>query len=282
MRTRQTSDAYLDNATQVNKTEILKETTPGQWDVYSTTAAIQDVLNRKSFVRQYSGATTNYMICPTGTCRESENRFDGYGRAYKKTSPIQSAYNTSGSLISQSFTDVEYYADGSLKKTTDGRGAAATINYNARGLTTNVSYSAPAGIQIPNQSLYEYDINGNRTKMTDGQGYVDYGYDTVSRMTSEKRTFSDFAGRYDLNYEYTVQNQLKKISYSTTTRAAWQNFDINYDYDVSGRLASVTGTPFASETNLANGFQYRAGGAMKAMTFGQGGTITATYNARYL
>ena len=267
---------------QVDKTEILKETTPGQWDVYSTTAAIQDVLNRKSFVREYSGATANYTTCPTATCRESENRFDGYGRVYKKTSPIQSAYNSSGSLISQSFTDVEYYADGSLKKTTDGRGAAATLEYNPRGLTTKVSYSAPAGIQIPNQSLYEYDINGNRTKMTDGQGYVDYSYDTVSRMTSEKRTFSEFAGRYDLNYEYTVQNELKKIKYSTTTQAAWQSFDIDYGYDISGRLTSVSGTEFAGESSLASGFQYRAGDAMKAMTFGQGGTVTATYNARYL
>ena len=55
-KTRQTSSAYLSNTTQVDKTEILQQNTSGQWTVYSTSATVQDILNRKSFVRQYSGA----------------------------------------------------------------------------------------------------------------------------------------------------------------------------------------------------------------------------------
>lgn len=165
-KTRTISDAFLDNATQVNKTEWLDfdGTT-----VYSTTLNISKPLERKTYVRQFAGTTTDYTTCPAGTCREASTTYDGLGRTISQHRPIEIGSTT-----------YEYYADGSLQKWTDARGANATRSYNKRGLPTNVDYVAAGGaVATPNVS-FTYDANGNRLTMTDGVGTTTYNYDTLS------------------------------------------------------------------------------------------------------
>lgn len=85
---------------------------------------------------------------------------------------------------------------------------------------------------------YEYDENGNRTKMTTDQGSVEYTYDENDRMVSDgTRTFN-----YDANgnmvrvtaeeqsiaYSYTPSNKLERIDYPDTTY-------VQYGYDPFGR-----------------------------------------------
>ncbi len=81
-KTRQTSDAVLDNAMQVDKTEVLNmfSTT-----VYSTTARVTKPLERKSYTLQAAGELLDYSACPAGNCnsatkQQTTTTFDGYGR----------------------------------------------------------------------------------------------------------------------------------------------------------------------------------------------------------
>ncbi len=158
-----------------------------------------------------------------------------------------------------------YYADGSLQTSTDARGASATLLYNARGLTTNINYTVPSGVEATSNVSYSYDSMGNRATMTDGVGTATYTYDTLSRLTTESRTFTGLAGSYALNYEYHFNGQLKKI-----TDPFGDN--ISYAYDLAGRTTNITGSAFGGVTNYATGIAYRAWDGTKALT---SGTTTA-------
>ncbi len=173
---------------------------------------------------------------------------------------------------------MEYYNDGSLKKSTDARGANATLLYNARGLTTNINYGTPpSGVEATPNVSFSFDSNGNRLTMTDGMGTANYAYDTLSRLTSESRTLTGLSGSFAINYEYYQSTgQLKKI-----TDPAGDS--INYAYDLTGRATNITGSPFGGVTNYATSISYRASGATKAMTSSVNGVspvaVTMDYDA---
>ena len=56
--------------------------------------------------------------------------------------------------------------------------------------------------------------------MTDGLGSVSYGYDSLSRMTSETRTFNG-VGSYSLGYLYNLANELTSITGPSQFGSVW-------------------------------------------------------------
>ncbi|MGH9820165.1 MAG: hypothetical protein ACRD43_08335 [Pyrinomonadaceae bacterium] len=63
--------------------------------------------------------------------------------------------------------------------------------------------------------------------MTDGTGSTSYSYDSLSKMTSEAKSFSDLTGSLTIGYEYTLAGQLKKITDPA-------GVEIDYAYDKTG------------------------------------------------
>ncbi|MGE3466579.1 MAG: hypothetical protein AB7J13_06565 [Pyrinomonadaceae bacterium] len=109
-----------------------------------------------------------------------------------------------------------------------------------------------------------------------------YTYDSLSRLTSETRDFTDTLtdsptgnGAYELEYTYHVGGALKSY------KDPWDK-EIAYSNDKTGRLSSVTGTSFAGVTTYANNPQYRAWGALKHLEYGSGRQMDVTYNSRLL
>ncbi len=204
--------------------------------------------------------------------------YDGHGRMKTRKLPQQDAASV-----------YNYNADDSISTMTDARGAMTNYTYNNRGLVTNVGYSAPNDpnnpgnpdptIPIPAPVSFEYDDIGNRKKMTDGLGTVDYLYNDLSQMTSENRQFTDALANaptngYKLTYTYTLAGQLKSIK---------DPFDdqINYTHDKAGRLTSVDGAAaFGGVTNYAASPDYRAWGGLQSLTYGDGLTMTMSFNDR--
>jgi YD repeat-containing protein len=86
------------------------------------------------------------------------------------------------------------YADDTLQSMTDARGVVTSYLYNNRHLPTNINYNVngdPTGSTVATPPVsFAYDAAGNRASMTDGLGSASYGYDSLSRMTSEARTHS--------------------------------------------------------------------------------------------
>jgi YD repeat-containing protein len=198
-----------------------------------------------------------------GAIQTTTLSYDGYGRLLTRQRPAETAP-----------TGYEYYADDATKKVTDARGASATYSYNQRGLVTGISYAAPGGIVPTPGVTFGYDEAGNRLWMDDGPGRVDYTYNTLSRLTAEARRFDEFAGPFQITYDYNLAGQVKSVT--DPAGAA-----ITYGYDKTGRLNTVTGSAFAGVTQYVNAVSYRAWGAAKQVAYASG-AVLLSYNTRLL
>ncbi len=120
-------------------------------------------------------------------------------------------------------TTKEYDSAGNLKTLTDPAKRTTTYTYDPGKRLTEISYSDGKTHTLK----YEYDADGDRTKMTDGTGTTTYEYDQLDRLTESKDGHGDV-----VKYEYDLANQQKKITYpggKSVTRT----------YDKAGRLQSV-------------------------------------------
>jgi RHS repeat-associated protein len=120
-------------------------------------------------------------------------------------------------------TKKEYDAAGNLSKLEDPAKRTTTYTYDAANQLKEVSYSEAGTHAVK----YEYDEDGNRTKMEDGTGTSKYSYDQLDRLTETK----DGHGNV-VKYEYDLANQQKMLTYpngKTVTR----------EYDKAGRLESI-------------------------------------------
>jgi RHS repeat-associated protein len=118
----------------------------------------------------------------------------------------------------------EYDADGNLHGVKDPAQRTTTYTYDPANRLTEGVYSDGKTPAVK----YEYDADGNRSKMTDGTGTSSYTYDQLDRLTEAKDGHGDATG-----YEYDLANEQTKITYpngKAVTRA----------YDNTGRLKSAT------------------------------------------
>ncbi len=118
----------------------------------------------------------------------------------------------------------EYDGAGNLIKLTDPKSRTATYTYDPANRLIEVSYSSgkPATVK------YEYDKDGDRTKMTDGTGTTTYTYDQLDRLTESENGHKEV-----VKYEYDLANDQTKITYpnkKAVTRA----------FDKDGRLEKLT------------------------------------------
>jgi YD repeat-containing protein len=233
------------------------------WDetVYSTTAYTYNVRDQLTQISQQ------------GQLRTFE--YDGHGRLSKRTTPEQGA------------TAYAYNGDDTVSVKTDARGATSTYGYNARHLVTSLTYGVAAGKTKTwadtAHVTYAYDAAGNRTSMTDGQGTATYHYDSLSRLDWEERNFTALPGTsdppaYRLTYGYNVGGELTSITYPSQFGSPAPQ--VSYAYDEAGRPSAVGGANYGGVTNYANTLRYRAFGALKAMTYSNGRTLSAAYDNR--
>jgi YD repeat-containing protein len=106
--------------------------------------------------------------------------------------------------------------------------------------------------------------------MTDVAGSVDYSYNLLSQLTSETRN-STGVNTFTLNYTYNLGGRLSSI-----TDPFWDQ--VSYSHDKVGRLSAISGSSFASVSTYASGLQYRASGALKALTYGNSKTLALGYD----
>ena len=121
-------------------------------------------------------------------------------------------------------TTKEYDNAGNLKTLTDPAKRITTYTYDPANRLTEISYSDVKTHAVK----YEYDADGDRTKITDGTGTTTYGYDQLDRLTESK----DGHGNV-VKYEYNLGNQPTKITYPNGK-------NVTRTYDKAGRLESVS------------------------------------------
>jgi YD repeat-containing protein len=231
-------------------------------NVYSATATVYNGRDQVEAVKNYKGAATSDLSCPTNTCMQSVTTYDGYGRLATGQLPQQTGA-----------TGYTYNNDDTVATVTDPRGVVATNSYNNRHLLTQISYSVPSGMESLASVTFGYDAPGNRTSMSDGAGNNIYAYDNLSRMTYESRYYNDLSTSYGLTYSYNLAGQLSSITDPA-------NAVVSYTYDVSGRLTTMPGSGYNGVTNFLSSAQYRASGAIKSVTYGDSVQLGLTYTSR--
>ncbi|MHB8788940.1 MAG: RHS repeat-associated core domain-containing protein [Desulfobulbaceae bacterium] len=132
-------------------------------------------------------------------------------------------------------------ATGELNLKTNRRGTPVNVVRNARGQVTHIDYNDntsvsytydPAGYLLSVEDVtgittLDYYPNHLLQRITSpGNRFLEYTYDTAGRRTSA----TDQAG-YRLNYAYTFDGQLERISASDGTTP------VRYEYDLQGRLS---------------------------------------------
>ena len=130
--------------------------------VYSSTTNKYNALDQVVRVRQYVGAAPAPEPETEGSGYQTTTMtYDGHGRLWKRHAPEQQVDASNSS--STDHTTYSYNADDTVLSVIDARGATATSVYNGRDLTTDISYTAPAGISATPSVSYQYDGAGNRT-----------------------------------------------------------------------------------------------------------------------
>jgi YD repeat-containing protein len=255
---------YADVLGRTVKTEMLN------WQggsVYTATVNTYNARDQVTLVRQYAG------VEGSETYQDTAMTYDGYGRLKTKHVPQQDAGVA---------TTYNYNSDDTVSSVVDGRGANCAYGYNNRHQVTSVAHTLSG--YSPINISYAYDAAGNRTLMSHSvnnvaQDSATYVYDQLSRLTSETRHLNALEGfstqgNYSIGYSYTLGGELQSVTdpFNSTT---------NYSYDTAGRTSSVTGTYGGTNYNYATGVQYRAWGAVKAASFGDGSSETVPqFNSR--
>ncbi|OJF09813.1 LamG-like jellyroll fold domain-containing protein [Couchioplanes caeruleus] len=206
--------------------------------------------------------------------------YDGAGRAVKTTLPDNTystttydlggqalstaSYSAAGELLRSEAT--EYDAAGNVVAAIDGRKTRTTFEYDATGML--VKERQPISGSDAIETSFGYDLEGNRTRFTDGRGnafwttYNSWGLAesqiepaTAAHPQAADRTFTfayDKAGRVakqllpggvSITNTYDLMGQLKKQS---GTGAEAETADRTFEYDLGGRMTKFSG---ASGTN---------------------------------
>jgi RHS repeat-associated protein len=163
----------------------------------------------------------------------TETEYDGAGQVVKQIDSNKHATEYKRNAVEEvkevidplkHKTLKEYDAAGNLVKLTDPKGRTTTYTYDPANRLTEVSYSSGK----PSTVKYEYDKDGDRTKMTDGTGTTTYTYDQLDRLTESENGHKEV-----IKYEYDLANDQTKIIYpnkKAVTRA----------FDKDGRLEKLT------------------------------------------
>jgi len=164
---------------------------------------------------------------------------------------------------------------------TDNRGITSTYTYDALNRLTAIAY--------PTTSLnigYAYDQAnattgcttsyplGRLTTMTDGSGSTTYCYDRRGNVTQKKQVTSGVT--LATQYTYTLADRLASLTYPSGAV-------VTYTRDTVGRVKTVTwkANATSSATTLVSNATYYPFGPLNVLTFGNGRTLTKTYDPDY-
>jgi RHS repeat-associated protein len=233
-----------------------------------TTTYTYDADNERTKVKE-----PNEVVTETG--------YDGAGQAISQTDGNKHATKYERNVLEQ-VTEVidplgrktlkEYDKAGNLTSVVDAEKRTTTDKYDADDRLVEITYSDGKTPSVK----YEYNKDGDRTKMVDGTGTTSYEYDQLDRLTGTKDGHGDTVG-----YEYNLANEQTAIAYPNGKSIA-------REFDSAGRLKSVTdwgghktkfaydadsdltATTFPAGTSDEDTYVYNEAGAMSEVTMKKG------------
>ena len=208
-------------------TDPLKHTTKYTYDGDGNVETVTDGNSHKTTYTYNADNEPIKVKEPSGIVTETE--YDGAGQVISQTDGNKNATKYVRNAVEEvtevkdplgRITKKEYDAAGNLKTLTDPAKRTTTYTYDPANRLTEAGYSDGKTPTVK----YEYDADGDRTKMVDGTGTTNYTYDELDRLTESKDGHGD-----TVKYEYDLANEQTKITYPNTK-------SVTRAYDKDGRL----------------------------------------------
>jgi RHS repeat-associated protein len=204
-------------------------------------------------------------------------QIDGNKHATRYTRNLLGEVTEETNPLSQKTTK-EYDLAGNLTSVTDPLHRTTTYIYDPANRLTEVTYSDG---KTPT-AKYEYNADGERTRMIDGAGETVYTYDQLDRMTESKDGHGD-----TVRYEYDLANDPTKITYpngKAVTRAYdkdarlesitdWNESTTSFAYDPDSDLKSIT---YPTSTSDVDSYTYENDDAMEETKMTKGSETLAS------
>ncbi|MBS0193280.1 MAG: RHS repeat protein [Proteobacteria bacterium] len=216
-----------------------------------------DALDRITKVTDPQGLNTAYT-------------YDGLGN------PTQLASPDTGTATST------FDAAGNRSTRTDARGIKATYSYDALNRVTTVVYPTAAlkttytwdtPAAICSKPTQAYSV-GRLSAVTDGSGSTQFCYDRYGNRVKKQQTINGKA--FVTSYAYDLAHHLTQ---ETTPRGTV----IGYTRDAAGRVVQVTEQPAGGKLQtLVKAVSYAPFGPVTGITYGNGRTLTRSYDADYV
>ena len=176
--------------------------------------------NEPTKVKEPNGATT-------------ETAYDGAGHVTSQTDGNKHTTTYTRNSVGEvtevkdplgRVTKKEYDAAGNLTAVTDAINRTTKYSYDPANCLKEISYSENKTPTVK----YEYNGDGDRTKMIDGTGAIKYTYDLLDRLVRSQDGHGDTVG-----YEYDLAGDQTKMTYPSGNI-------LTRTYDQSGRMQTIT------------------------------------------
>jgi RHS repeat-associated protein len=230
------------------------------YDALSRLATAQEVLNGRNIINFYGYDATNQQTSAQAPNNaKTQYTYNGFGEVLTETSP------------DRGLVTYTYDSAGNVKTRKDARNKTLTYTYDAlnRVLTSTDG---------TNTISYSYDLNptgitcgkglGRLCRVVDSSGVNDFVYNVLGQLTNKTSivgtTTIPWLMSYDLNS--------KPIIIATGNRY------IMHERDAAQRLLKVSTLIGGNEQYLLNNATYQADGNIKTLSYGNGETVTHTYD----
>jgi RHS repeat-associated protein len=212
-------------------TDPLGHITKDAYDADGNLEAITDPNGHKTKYTYDADNEQTKTEKPTGTI--TETGYDGAGQVTTQTDGNKHTTKYVRNVLEEVTETVdplgrkstaEYDKTGNLTKRVDPAKRTTSSIFDAANLLKETTYSDGKTHLVQ----YEYDADGERTKMIDGSGTTTLTYDQLDRLTESKDGHGDI-----VKYEYDLGSQLTKIIYPSGKA-------VTRTFDNAGRLQKVT------------------------------------------
>lgn len=197
------------------------------------------------------------------TVKDGENNlttyeYDGFDRLTKTRYP--SSTQGSGTSSTTDYEQLTLDANGNVtqRRLRDGQVQSFTFDNLNRVTLKDVPNTVYAEFDIS----YAYDLLGRLTQALDSNTHVtNFGYDALSRKTSEQSNWTTRTWQYD--------------AAGRRTRLTWGDaFFVTYDYDTTGNVTAIRENGAASGIGVLGTYAYDNLGRRTSLTRGNG-TVTS-------
>ena len=231
----------------------------------------------------------------TGTDAETGNATTEYGydardnlRTVKDPDNLTTTYTYDGlgnlsdlDSPDTGHTDYSYDRAGNRISQTDNRGVTSSYTYDALGRLSGITYPTNA-LNV----TFAYDQGnattgctsssplGRLTRMTDATGSTTYCYDKRGNVATKKQITA--GSTLTVAYTHTLADRIATITYPSGGIAT-------YSFDSAGRTSSLSwkSNALATPVTVVSGISYYPFGPPHVLTYGNGRTLTKTYDQDY-